>query len=370
MDPFSAQSQFSLRSHSQLPTDFSSGSRQNSEMSALSQVEESEQVIVANAFRAQVSPQNDTTGQETRRLSESHLGSTETIENDTNRNMVSTFRDRLLSRNYFLIRWDRDLEQVVAGLTHTALNDVYVAISQLWPALSKSDIDHAYSMLVSMQNQDPSMASRSFGYLLENRLTRLLQHLGCDLYRVCSVCEDLMSIYNKRMSKIADRFELHALVSRICSAGKKVVFMSRGGGRNSNRIHKSYFYCPVETKEQNQVYAPLKIPIYIHNISQSFGVANHGERLEIVGHASNDPDDQLLQVVMEDLSCKANDMVFMRYNAYQNANTTMDGILVVDINTGVAIFPTLYSADGTRYTVNSHTNLTHILAGEFVEDAS
>ncbi|TGO29332.1 hypothetical protein BPAE_0016g00560 [Botrytis paeoniae] len=336
MISFKTQSQSSVQSHPQMPTDSSSDSMQNFEMSAMSEVEKSQQDIMPNTFGAQASPQNDASGQDTHRLSKSHLGSTETIENGTKRDLVSAFRDRLLSRSYFCFRWNRDLEHILSIHISEALNDVHIAIGQLWPTFSKSDIKLAHSMLINMQYQDSSMAKRP-------------------------------------VSGIADSIGIQPLLNHIYSTGKKAVLMSRGKGKNSDRVYKSYFYFPVETEERNQVHAPLKIPIYIYGISESFGARNRGDIFEVVGQASKDKDDQILRAVMEDLSCKANDIVLMRNNVHDTEPMTLDGILLVDIQTdiqtGGTTPPALYFTHGMRYEVNSHTTLTRILAGELVEDA-
>ncbi|KAF5868545.1 uncharacterized protein Bfra_012191 [Botrytis fragariae] len=211
---------------------------------------------------------------------------------------------------------------------------------------------------------NPSMAKRPFEYLLENRLAQLLQCLGCDLHRVCIIRKTLMFICNQRVSGIADSIGIQPLLNHIYSTGKKVVLMSRGKSKNSDRVYRSYFCFPVETEERNQVYAPLKIPIYIYGISESFDARNHGDIFEIVGQAFKVKDDQMLRAVMEDLSCKADDMVLMRNNVHDTESMTLDGILLVDIQTVGTRPPTLYSTHEMRYGVNSHTTLTRILAGD------
>ncbi|KAF7910924.1 uncharacterized protein EAF01_002433 [Botrytis porri] len=364
MISFETQSQFSVQSHPQMLTDFSSASMQNFEMSAMSEVENPQQDIVPNAFEAQAFPHNDVLGEDTPRLSESHLGSTEFIENGTESDSVSAFRDRLLSRSYFFFRWSRDLEHRVSILTLEALNDVHIAIGRLWPAFPISDIKLKYSTLTDMQKQDSSMAQRTFEYRFENRLTQLLQYLGCDLHRICSIREDLMSIYNKRVSEIADRIGIQPLLNQICSTGKKVVFLCRARGNNIGNMYKGYFYFSVETKERNQVHAPLKIPIYIYGISETTDVMDHGDAFEVAGQVSEDTNDQLLPMVMEHLSCKANDMVYIRKLGYHSRCMTPDGILLVDIQAGGKKPRAFYSIHEMRYGVNSHTTLTRILAGD------
>lgn len=187
MNFFETQSQSSVQSHPQMPMDFSSDSLQNFEMLAMYEVENRRQDIVPNLFGAQASLQNDASGQDTYRLSRSHLGSTDTIEIGRIRDLVSAFRDRLLSRSYFVFRWSRDLERILSTLISEALDDVHTAIGQMWPTFSKSNIKQAHSLLIKLQNQDPSLAKRPFEDLLKNRLTRLLPYLGCDLHLVCSI---------------------------------------------------------------------------------------------------------------------------------------------------------------------------------------
>ncbi|TGO39517.1 hypothetical protein BHYA_0052g00160 [Botrytis hyacinthi] len=369
MTSFETQSQSSVQSHPQMPTDFFLGSMQHFEMSAMSEVENPQQDIVPNAFGAQVPPHNDASGQDTHRLSKSHLFSTETIENDTKRDLASAFRDCLLSRSYFLFRWNEDLERHVSTLILEALNDVHIAIGQLWPAFSISDIKLKYSSLIDTQIQDSSMAQRTFEYRLENRITQLLQYLGCDLHRICSIREDLMSIYNERVSEIADRIGIQPLLNQICSTGKKVVFLCRARGNNIGNIYRGHFYFSVKTKERNQVHAPLKITIYIYGILQSSDAMDHGDVFEVTGQVSEDGNDRLLRMVMEHMSCKANDMVYIRNVGYRSKSMTPDGILLVDIRAGGARPRAFYSTHELRYVVDSHTTLARILAGELVGDA-
>ncbi|TGO79590.1 hypothetical protein BELL_0028g00160 [Botrytis elliptica] len=214
MNFFEAQSQSSVQSHPQMPMDFSSDSLQNFEMLAMYEVENRRQDIVPNLFGAQASLQNDASGQDTYRLSRSHLGSTDTIGIGSIRDLVSAFRDRLLSRSYFVFRWSRDLERTLSTLISEALDDFVV------------------------------------------------------------FCEDLMFIYNKRVSGIADSIGIQPLLNHIYSTGKKVILMSRDRGTNSDRVFKGYFYFQVETEEMNQGHAPLKIPIYIYGISEDWGLGD------------------------------------------------------------------------------------------------
>ncbi|THV52936.1 hypothetical protein BGAL_0064g00280 [Botrytis galanthina] len=324
----------------------------------MSEVGNHQQDIVPKAFGAQDPPYNDASGQETPRLSKSHLASAKTVGNGT-KIEVSAFRDCLLSRSYFLFRWSRDLESCVSALILEALNDVNSAIREMWPAFSLFDIKLKYLTLIDMQKQDSSMAQRTFEYRLENRLTQLLQYLGCDLHRICSIREDLMTIYNKRVSEIAERIGIQPLLNQICSIGKKVTKCN-----NIDNIYRGYFYFPVETKERNQVHAPLKIPIYIYGISQDSHLMDHGDVFEVTGQASEDRNDQLLRIVMEHMSCKANDGVYIRNIGYHGKSMTRDGILLVDIRAGGARPRAFYSTHELRYAVNSHTTLTRILAGD------
>ncbi|TGO10259.1 hypothetical protein BTUL_0140g00260 [Botrytis tulipae] len=366
MTSFETQSQSSVQSHPQMLTDFFSGSMQNFEMSAMSEVETSQQDIVPNAFGTQDSPHNDVPGQDTPRLSKSHLGSAKTLGNGKkiDLDLVSAFRDRLLPRIYFLFRGSRELKHCVSILNQEALNDVHIAVGQLWPAFSMTDIKFKYSKLLSMQKQNSLMAQKTFEYRLENRLTQLLQYLGCDLHRICSTREDLMSIYNKRVSKIADHFGIKPLLNRLCSTGKKVVFLSRARGKNIGNFYRGYFSFSVETKERNQVHTPLKIPIYIHGISLSYNAMDHGDVFEVASQVSEDRDDQLLRIVMEDLSCNANDTVYIRNSGYHSEGMATDGILLVDIQAGGQGPRAFYSTHEMRYGVNSHMTLARILAGD------
>ncbi|KAF7902531.1 hypothetical protein EAF00_002434 [Botryotinia globosa] len=345
MTSFETQSQSSVQSHPQMPTGFFSGSMQNFEMSAMSEVETPQQDIVPNAFVAQDSPHNDVPDQDTPRLSKSHLGSAKTLGNGKRIDLISAFRDRLLPRSYFLIRCKEDLEREVSAVILEALDDVHTAIGRMWPAFSTSDIKLNYSTLIVSQKQDSSIAQRTFEYRLENRLTQLLQNLGCDLHRICNIREDLMSIYNKKVSEIAYRIGIQPLLNQICSTGKKAVLLCRARGKHI-------------------VHAPLKIAIYISGISQSSGVMDHGDVFEVTGQVSEDGNDQLLRVVMEHMSCKANDMVYIRNFGYHGNSMTPDGILPVDIRTGGARPRACYPTDELRYVVNSHKTLAHILAGD------
>ncbi|KAF7961002.1 hypothetical protein EAE96_000671 [Botrytis aclada] len=200
---FKTQPQSLAQSHPRMPTGSSSGTMQKPEMSVLSEVEKPQQDIVPNAFGAQASPQNDASGQDTQRLSKPHLGITKTIVNGTKK-LVSIFRDRFRLRSHLLFCCNRDLERLVSTLNLEALNDVHIATGQLWPTFSMSNTKLIYSMLINMQYQDPSMAERPFEYLFENRLTWLLEYLGCDSNRVCSIRKNLMFIYNQKVSRIAD----------------------------------------------------------------------------------------------------------------------------------------------------------------------
>ncbi|TGO65183.1 hypothetical protein BOTNAR_0080g00160 [Botryotinia narcissicola] len=366
MTSFETQSQSSVQSHPQMLTDFFSGSMQNFEMSAMSEVETPQQDIVPTAFGAQNFPHNDVPGQDTPRLSKSHLGSAETLGNGKkiDLDLVSAFRDRLLPRSYFFFRGSRELEHCVSILNQEALNDVHIAIGRMWPAFSISDIELKYSMLINMEIKDSSMTQRTFEYRLENRLTQLLQSLGCDLHRIFSIREDLMSIYNKKVSEIADRIGIQPLLNQICSTGKKVVILCRAGGKGIGNIYTGHFYFSVKTKERNQVHAPLKIAIYIYGFLQSSAAMDYGDVLEVTEQVSEDGNDQLLRIVMEHMSCEANDMVYIRNVGYHGNSMTPDGMLLVDIRAGGARPRAFYSTHELRYVVDSHTTLARILAGD------
>ncbi|KAF7938654.1 uncharacterized protein EAE98_000992 [Botrytis deweyae] len=68
-------------------------------------------------------------------------------------------------------------------------------------------------------------------------------------------------------------------------------------------------------------------------VSQKIGVQEIKGKYKNFGQASKGNDDQMLRTVMEDLLYKANDMVLIRNNGYGTEPTTLDGILLVDIQT-------------------------------------
>ncbi|KAF7941968.1 hypothetical protein EAE99_000019 [Botrytis elliptica] len=327
MNFFEAQSQSSVQSHPQMPMDFSSDSLQNFEMLAMYEVENRRQDIVPNLFGAQASLQNDASGQDTYRLSRSHLGSTDTIGIGSIRDLVSAFRDRLLSRSYFVFRWSRDLERTLSTLISEALDDVHTAISQMWPTFSESNIKQAHS----------------------------LSFAGQETFVV--FCEDLMFIYNKRVSGIADSIGIQPLLNHIYSTGKKVILMSRDRGTNSrNRGDESR---PRPSKNSD---------IYIWYLRR-LGFRRLRESLQEFWTSFKGNDDQMLRTVMEDLLYKANDMVLIRNNGYGTEPTILDGILLVDIQTRKKRPPVSCSTLQTQYKVDSHTTLTNILTRELlVED--
>lgn len=177
-----------------------------------------------------------------------------------------------------------------------------------------------------------------------------------------------MFICNKRVSGIADSIGIQPLLNHIYSTGKKVILMSRDRGTNSDRVFKGYFYFQVETEEMNQGHAPLKIPIYIWYLRR-LGFRRSRESLQEFWTSFKGNDDQMLRTVMEDLLYKAIDMVLIRNNGYGTEPTTLDDILLVDIQTRKKRPPVSCSTLQTQYKVDSHTTLTNILTRELlVED--
>ncbi|KAF7856987.1 hypothetical protein EAF04_009747 [Stromatinia cepivora] len=300
----------------------------------------------------------------------SELDNAEAVEAGNGHNPTSDLRSQLLSRNYFVFDLGKSLITNYSSINATTLRSMCHYINRILPTVTVQDIGKTYMNLVNMEKHNPAMDGKSLDYRLRNRFVRLAQYLGFDSARVADICQKLVVIYNSRPANaemLEDGLGFQPLITHLYSLRKKVIFMADFKGNNGDAMFKGHLdLLMAETINMVQIPIPCMLaraPVYIHNVSEDH-IPMTGDVLKTPPIVSGSKEDQVLKMVMEDLSCKEDDMVFMGNSAHHIEPLTLRGLLQVDL-TGPIEQSRLSSTQGMRYKVDTYTTLKKILADEF-----
>ncbi|KAJ8066450.1 hypothetical protein OCU04_005509 [Sclerotinia nivalis] len=300
----------------------------------------------------------------------SKLDNAEAMEVGNGHNPASDLRGQLLSRNYFVFYLGRSLITNYSIINAATLRSVCHYINRILPTVTAQDISKAYMNLVDMEKHNPAMDGKSFDYRLRNRFVRLAQYLGFDSTRVADICQKLVVIYNSRPANVEmleDGLGFQPLITHLYSLRKKVIFMADFKGNNGDAMFKGHLdLLMAETINMVQIPIPCMLaraPVYMRNVSGDH-ILMTGDVLKTPATVSGSKEDQVLKMVMEDLSCKEDDTVFMGNSAHHIEPLTLRGLLQVDL-TGPMGQSQLSSTQGMRYKVDTYTTLKKILADEF-----
>ncbi|APA09793.1 hypothetical protein sscle_05g045630 [Sclerotinia sclerotiorum 1980 UF-70] len=285
-------------------------------------------------------------------------------------NLASDLRGQLLSRNYFVFHMDKGFVLSYSNLNATALSYVLYYINQILPTVKREDIISTYKTMVQMEMSDPAMDGKSFEDRLIYRNAALLKHFHLDPMTIPDICHRLVVTCSNRTVPVImlnDGRGFQPLIALLCLLKKKVIFMADFEGDSGDAMLKGHLDL-VLTNTINMVGIPAlsvlaRAPVYIRDF---FGVNNPmmEEVLKAPAMVLGSKEDQLLKRIMEDLSCKEDDTVFVGSSTYPFEPPTLPELLQVD-TTALKEDSQVSSTQRMRYKVDTYTTLEEILAGKF-----
>ncbi|CAD6441850.1 d8ae8dd2-8c54-4fa4-9f6c-38a87970c203 [Sclerotinia trifoliorum] len=263
----------------------------------------------------------------------SELNNNEAFGVGNEHNPASDFRGQLLSRNYFVFHLGKGLILSYTNLNVCAVRYLCHYVSQILPTVKVWDIIKSYTTMVVVEMHDPAMDGKSFEYRLRNRLVALAQYFGFDQTRVADICQKLVVICNKRtvnVDLLDDGLEFQPLIAHLHSLKKKVIFMADLKGNIDDAMFKGHLdLLMADTINMVQIPIPCMLaraPVYIRNFSGGH-VPMMEDVLKVPAMVSGSKGDQVLKMVMEDLSCKEDDTVFVSNSANHIGPLTLPELL-------------------------------------------